>query len=90
MIQQFVMSQTFDQVFNNTSSNTKKGSQASASNTKSAVMPVIDDISGNLDVQYYGPLQMGTQNQRLTVDIDTGSADLWVSCRALYPSVTPS
>ncbi|KIO26680.1 hypothetical protein M407DRAFT_74222 [Tulasnella calospora MUT 4182] len=41
-------------------------------------MPLIDDISGNLDVLYYGPISMGSQNQRMTVDIDTGSADLWV------------
>ncbi|KIO26684.1 hypothetical protein M407DRAFT_24123, partial [Tulasnella calospora MUT 4182] len=45
---------------------------------RQATMPLIDDISGNLDVLYYGPISMGSQNQRMTVDIDTGSADLWV------------
>ncbi|KAG8991856.1 hypothetical protein FRB94_012210 [Tulasnella sp. JGI-2019a] len=45
---------------------------------KTAQMPLIDDIVGNLDVEYYGPLAMGTRKQRMTVDIDTGSADLWV------------
>ncbi|KIO31957.1 hypothetical protein M407DRAFT_18985, partial [Tulasnella calospora MUT 4182] len=43
---------------------------------RQATMPLIDDISGNLDVLYYGPISMGSQNQRMTVDIDTGSADL--------------
>ncbi|KAG8952196.1 hypothetical protein FRC04_004903 [Tulasnella sp. 424] len=46
--------------------------------SRQATMPLTDNISGNLDVLYYGPIRMGSQNQRMTVDIDTGSADLWV------------
>ncbi|KAI0295853.1 aspartic peptidase domain-containing protein, partial [Multifurca ochricompacta] len=40
--------------------------------------PLQDYISGSLDVLYYGPISIGTPSQALTVDIDTGSADLWV------------
>lgn len=40
--------------------------------------PLIDDISGTLDTLYYGSMEFGTPSQALPVDIDTGSADLWV------------
>ncbi|KAJ6586859.1 aspartic peptidase domain-containing protein [Mycena vulgaris] len=41
-------------------------------------MPLKDYISGNLDLMYFGPVKFGTPPQELTVDIDSGSADLWV------------
>lgn len=41
-------------------------------------MPLRDLVSGTIDVLYYGPLQFGTPPQELTVDVDTGSADLWI------------
>ncbi|KII92250.1 hypothetical protein PLICRDRAFT_154633 [Plicaturopsis crispa FD-325 SS-3] len=47
-------------------------------NTTSAVLPMQDDISGNTDLLYYGPISIGTPAQVMTVDVDTGSADLWV------------
>ena len=43
-----------------------------------AKMPLTDVVWPPLDVMYYGSLQFGTPPQELTVDIDTGSADLWV------------
>lgn len=46
--------------------------------TQSAIMPLTDYISDGLDVLYYGPLGFGSPPQILTVDIDTGSADLWI------------
>ncbi|KIY74371.1 acid protease [Cylindrobasidium torrendii FP15055 ss-10] len=48
------------------------------------VMSLTDFISGNLDMLYYGPVKIGTPEQQLTVDVDTGSADLWI------PSNCPS
>ncbi|KAF8894903.1 aspartic peptidase domain-containing protein [Gymnopilus junonius] len=42
-------------------------------------MPLHDLVSESLDMLYYGPLQFGTPPQELMVDIDTGSADLWVT-----------
>ncbi|KAH9948670.1 aspartic peptidase domain-containing protein [Amylocystis lapponica] len=48
-----------------------------------AQMPLSDYVAGSLDVSYYGPLKFGAGGQPLAVDIDTGSADLWipVNCR---------
>lgn len=47
-------------------------------------MPLTDDIASGMDILYYGSLAFGSNKQSLTVDIDTGSADLWVpvNCRS--------
>ncbi|CCM05069.1 uncharacterized protein FIBRA_07275 [Fibroporia radiculosa] len=49
-----------------------------------AQQSLTDDVAGGLDILYYGALAFGSQKQTLTVDIDTGSADLWVpvNCRS--------
>lgn len=46
-------------------------------------LPLLDEVSGSLDVLYYGSLYVGTPSQAFTVDFDTGSADLWLpaNCR---------
>ncbi|KAI0355595.1 acid protease [Trametes cingulata] len=43
-----------------------------------AQMPLTDYISGSLDVLYYGPMNFGAKPMALQIDVDTGSADLWV------------
>jgi hypothetical protein len=48
------------------------------SGTGIGIMPLTDYMFGTLDVLYYGPAEFGTPPQQLTVDIDTGSADLWI------------
>jgi len=48
------------------------------------VMPMKDFMSGSVDILYYGPLKIGTPAQTLTIDIDTGSADLWVPVNCPY------
>ncbi|KAF9263421.1 acid protease, partial [Marasmius fiardii PR-910] len=42
--------------------------------------PLIDQIEDGLDLVYYGDIKIGTPAQTFGVDIDTGSADLWVPC----------
>ncbi|KIJ67518.1 hypothetical protein HYDPIDRAFT_173994 [Hydnomerulius pinastri MD-312] len=39
---------------------------------------LIDEVQGNDDIEYYGPLNFGSRAQTLTIDFDTGSADLWI------------
>jgi hypothetical protein len=36
--------------------------------------PLTDEVDGNDDLEYYGPLNFGSQAQPLTIDFDTGSA----------------
>ncbi|RDX47907.1 acid protease [Lentinus brumalis] len=48
---------------------------------KTAKMPLTDDMQGSMDVLYKGPIELGTPPQPLYVQIDTGSADLWVPCK---------
>ncbi|KAL8280596.1 hypothetical protein RQP46_006919 [Phenoliferia psychrophenolica] len=35
-------------------------------------------IRGREDIEYYGPVSVGTPGQIMNIDFDTGSADLWV------------
>lgn len=41
-------------------------------------MPLSGHFERNLDLLYYGEVRVGTPSQSLTVQVDTGSADLWV------------
>ena len=41
-------------------------------------MPLTGHFDRNLDLLYYGEVRIGTPAQSLTVQVDTGSADLWV------------
>ncbi|KAJ7680261.1 aspartic peptidase domain-containing protein [Mycena polygramma] len=44
-------------------------------------MPMKDYIVGNLDLMYSGQMSVGTPPQIFSIDIDTGSADLWMPVR---------
>jgi hypothetical protein len=50
----------------------------SSTSTGTGQWSLVDEVSGALDILYYGPARFGTPPQTLTVDVDTGSADLWV------------
>ncbi|OSD06750.1 acid protease [Trametes coccinea BRFM310] len=41
-------------------------------------MPLTDYNSGSMDILYYGPMQFGSGGTSMQIDVDTGSADLWV------------
>jgi hypothetical protein len=60
------------------SPDTQFRSAAAAAASRTVKLPLHDDVSGTLDLLYYGPVGFGTPSQVLSVDIDTGSADLWV------------
>ena len=45
---------------------------------RSNVMPLTNHFDRNLDLLYYGEVKIGTPAQSLTVQVDTGSADLWI------------
>ncbi|KAK0455067.1 aspartic peptidase domain-containing protein [Armillaria borealis] len=51
---------------------------------KPVVANLTDFVDGVIDVLYYSSINIGTPFQTLTVDIDTGSADLW------FPAHCPS
>ncbi|KAI0630244.1 aspartic peptidase domain-containing protein [Trametes polyzona] len=41
-------------------------------------MPLTDWISDSMDILYYGAMNFGQKQTVLQIDVDTGSADLWV------------
>jgi hypothetical protein len=45
----------------------------------SPAVPMRSWVQGRMDVLYYGDVRLGDPEQVLSVDFDTGSADLWVS-----------
>ncbi|KAF9227375.1 acid protease [Gyrodon lividus] len=54
------------------------GARVSEAVNNSTDDPLTDEVGGNADLEYYGPLSFGSQAQPLTIDFDTGSADLWI------------
>jgi hypothetical protein len=44
-----------------------------------SILELIDVVENDIDVMYEGTLSIGTPSQALSLDIDTGSADLWVA-----------
>ncbi|KAG9125883.1 hypothetical protein FRC07_005789 [Ceratobasidium sp. 392] len=54
------------------------GSGSGSDQRDTAHMRVLNYIVGGLDVLYYGSLEFGSPPQGIMLDIDTGSADLWV------------
>ncbi|KAG8716026.1 hypothetical protein FRC08_009930 [Ceratobasidium sp. 394] len=57
------------------------GAGQSPDQMDSAHMKVMDYIIGGLDVLYYGALEFGSPSQEIMLDIDTGSADLWIPAK---------
>lgn len=47
------------------------------------VMSLIDHYDHNMDILYYGSVTVGTPGQTLSVQFDTGSADLWLPANCL-------
>lgn len=66
-------------VLPNNGSDSDSGPRVSHVTAPFAKQPTTDFMSGRLDVLYYGGLNIGTPPQVMNVDIDTGSADLWIS-----------
>jgi hypothetical protein len=59
------------------------GYDGGKSGARTGRMPLTDFVVRNWDVMYYGPLKFGFPPQEIQMDVDTGSADLWVSMALL-------
>ena len=48
--------------------------RASAANVKRGVVALSDEVQGDVDEEYYGPVSIGTPGQSIEVDFDTGAS----------------
>lgn len=85
MVDEWTRAHAWDDPIGTEGQNSQRKSSTTFNKRQTSIQPqpwpLQTYIQGAMDISYYGALSIGSPPQPIPVDIDTGSADLWVASK---------